>query len=122
MQQACTNKNEKNKKNHTVEQGSTPPSIPYGEIVSHLNQATGKNFRPTTKTTQRHIRARWAEGFRLDDFKAVIDRKAATWGTDAKMMDFLRPETLFGPKFEAYLNENGRGPAKATRNPAYKEI
>ena len=41
----------------------------------------------------------------MDDFIAVIDKKTAEWmGT--KWEKFLRPETLFGPKFESYLNQN----------------
>jgi len=50
------------------------------------------------------------DGFTLEDFKTVIDKKCADWLNDAKMCKFLRPETLFGPKFEGYLNEiNGKG-------------
>ena len=40
----------------------------------------------------------------IDDFKTVIDKKADDWiGTD--MEKYLRPETLFGTKFESYLNQ-----------------
>lgn len=79
--------------------------IPYQEIISYLNQKTGTQFKHTTKPTQRHIQARWNEGFRLEDFHTVIDVKVSKWLHDPKMSDFLRPETLFGTKFEAYLNE-----------------
>jgi uncharacterized phage protein (TIGR02220 family) len=78
--------------------------IPFREIVEHLNLRTGMSFRASTKQTQTLIRARWKEGFRLDDFKKVIDRMYDTWGADSKMMQYLRPITLFGTKFEGYLN------------------
>lgn len=78
--------------------------VPYQEVVEYLNQKTGKNFKHTSKVTQRHIRARLAEGFTVSDFKQVIDKKCSDWLRDQKMKEYLRPETLFGTKFESYLN------------------
>lgn len=76
----------------------------YTRILSHLNEKAGTNYRPTSSATQRHINARLAEGFTIDDFIKVIDVKCAEWaGTD--MGKYLRPETLFGNKFENYLNQ-----------------
>jgi len=78
-------------------------SSSYVEIVSYLNEKTGSNFKHQTKSTQTKIHARLAEGFTVDDFKTVIDKKCADWlGTEWEK--FLRPETLFGTKFESYLN------------------
>lgn len=75
------------------------------EIVEYLNLATGSSYRVNTPKTAQMIRARMKEGFTVDDFKTVIDKKAKTWGNDPKMQEFLRPVTLFGTKFESYLNE-----------------
>lgn len=86
-----------------VEQSSTTP-LPHEEIVQYLNQKTNKNFKHTSKVTQRHIKARLAEGFTVNDFKQVIDNKCSDWLRDQKMKEYLRPETLFGTKFESYLN------------------
>ena len=75
----------------------------YSIVVSYLNQKAGTAYRATTAKTKTAIHARLSEGFTLDDFKAVIDKKCAEWiGTDWEK--FLRPETLFGTKFEGYLN------------------
>ena len=72
-------------------------------IVGHLNEKAGTNYKYTSKKTQTCINARLEEGFSEDDFKAVIDKKCAEWlGTDFEQ--YLRPETLFGTKFESYLN------------------
>lgn len=79
--------------------------IPYKEIIDYLNEKTNSQFRNSTKKTQTLIKARFAEGFNLDDFKKVIDTKATEWLNDTKMNKFLRPETLFGTKFESYLNQ-----------------
>ena len=76
----------------------------YSEIVSYLNKKAGTKYRPSTPKTQALIRARESEGFSLDDFKIVIDKKCAEWIGDERMEQYLRPETLFGTKFEAYLN------------------
>lgn len=84
--------------------GEEDGGIPYTEIVAALNGALGTSYRPTSKKTRQLIHARWAEGFRFHDFEAVIATMAAAWGDDPKMSAYLRPETLFGPKFESYLN------------------
>lgn len=93
--------------------------IPYVEIVSYLNDIASSNYRHTTKKTKDLIKARWNEGFRLDDFKTVINIKTAEWLKDTKMNKFLRPETLFGTKFESYLNQKG-GTTSGKNNDAAK--
>ena len=85
--------------------GQDPDPIPYSEIVDHLNLRCETSYRPGTRITKEKIAARWAEGFRVPDFKMVIDWKVERWAKDPKMYAYLRPETLFGPKFESYLNE-----------------
>ena len=74
------------------------------EIIQYLNDVCGTRYRYQTKGTQEHINARLKEGYTVDDFKIVIDKKFEEWhGTD--MEKFLRPETLFAGKFESYLNQ-----------------
>lgn len=89
-------------KRNTLSSNST--AYPYQSVIEYLNNKTGKHYKPTTNKTQTVIKARCNEGFTEDDFKKVIDNKVAEWkGTD--MEKFLRPETLFGNKFEGYLNQ-----------------
>lgn len=76
------------------------------EIVRYFNNAAKKNYKTSSQTTRKHINARLNEGFTVDDFKTVIDKKVADWKNDSKMEQYLRPETLFGSKFESYLNQN----------------
>lgn len=85
--------------------GNKPDSIPYKEIIDYLNKKANKKFKHTSQKTQTLIKARFKEKFTLDDFKQVIDIKTAQWLADPKMSVYLRPETLFGTKFEGYLNE-----------------
>ena len=77
------------------------------QIVDYLNQKTGKNFKPTTAETKRHINARLKDGFTVNDFFTVIDTKVNQWLNSPDMCKYLRPSTLFSTKFESYLNENG---------------
>lgn len=77
----------------------------YREIIQYLNSKTNKSYKHNSKATKRLISARLNEGFTLDDFKKVIDIKVKAWSNDKKMNTYLRPETLFGTKFESYLNE-----------------
>ena len=87
----------------TIDPRSLKENVPFSEIVTLLNSATGKSFKATTKKTRTCIRARWHEGFRLDDFEQVIAGRVAAWGNGGKMAEYLRPETVFGQKFEGYL-------------------
>lgn len=87
--------------------------IPYREIIDYLNAKTGASYKAQAKATREKIHARWAEGYRLDDFKRVVDVKAGQWKNDKKMAKYLRPETLFGPKFEGYVNEGLEAPKSA---------
>ncbi len=106
--------NNNNNKQYIVEQSPTvdveekktkKDNPPYEEIIDYLNVKAGKNFKATTKTHQSKINGRWREGYRLDDFKQVIDNKVKQWGNDPNMDKYLRPDTLFSTKFESYLNE-----------------
>lgn len=75
----------------------------YNIVISYLNEKTGLKYKATSKATQQHIHARIEEGFTVEDFKTVIDKKCADWvGTEWEQ--YLRPSTLFGTKFESYLN------------------
>jgi uncharacterized phage protein (TIGR02220 family) len=74
-------------------------------IIKHLNEKSGKHFSPTSKETIKVIEARIKEGYSIDDFKKVIDTKTSKW-LNTEFEDYLRPITLFGNKFNSYLNEN----------------
>lgn len=85
-----TNKNTKNKELYTA-------------ILTRLNEKAGTAYRASSKATQQHINARLSEGYTIEDFYTVIDKKCAEW-KGGEMEKYLRPETLFGTKFEGYLN------------------
>lgn len=89
--------------------------IPYKEIITYLNEKTGKKLRWDVKSNQKEIKARFNEGYTLDDFKTVIDKKYHEWGRKPTkeelqrgvndMRIYLRPKTLFGSNFDVYLNQ-----------------
>lgn len=80
------------------------PNVPYQEITEYLNNRAGTNYKHTTNKTKDLIKARFNEGFTLENFKEVIDKKCVEW-MNTDMQKYLRPETLFGTKFEGYLNQ-----------------
>ena len=98
--------------------------VPYKEIITYLNEKTGKKLRWDVKSNQKEIKARFNEGYTLDDFKTVIDKKYHEWGRKPTkeelqrgvndMRIYLRPKTLFGSNFDVYLNQEqtGKMPAK----------
>lgn len=78
----------------------------YVEIISYLNEKTGKRFSPKSQANRKLINGRLSEDRTLEDFKQVIDTKVEQWLGNEKMDTYLRPSTLFRPgKFEEYLNE-----------------
>lgn len=100
-QQLTTSKNKRIKEEKNIDIYSEAVS----EIVTYLNQRAGKHYRANSASTSKPIRARLKEGYTVEDFRKVIDIKTSKWLGDPKMNDFLRPQTLFGTKFESYLNE-----------------
>lgn len=97
-----TQKTSDSKKSKTT---SKTELIPYYRVIKYLNAKAGTNYRATNKATQRLIKARFTEGMTTKDFKKVIDNKCDDWLKDPKMCEYLRPATLFGSKFESYLNQ-----------------
>lgn len=94
---------------NTIEDASnSKTSIPYQAIVDYLNIRTGAHYKASTKKTRDLIKARFNEGFTFEDFQVVIDNKCSEWIKDKEMNKYLRPETLFGNKFESYLNQPRR--------------
>ena len=82
-----------------------PDPIPYREIIDYLNQKAGKSFKHSAAGNKKVIKARWNEGYKLDQFKRVVDNKCQDWLNDEKMSQYLQPSTLFGNKFDQYLNQ-----------------
>ena len=81
----------------------TPDSTLVGSVIQYLNMRTNREFNPKSKLARKHILARYKDGHTLDEFKLVTDAKVKEWGPDPKMSAYLRPETLFGTKFDSYL-------------------
>ena len=96
----------KNVKENNISNTNT---ISINNIICHLNEKTNKHFR-TTSTTTRLINTRFKEGFVEEDFFKVIDNKTEEWLNNSKMNEYLRPSTLFGTKFESYLNQKSKVP------------
>lgn len=96
--------------NNTTKKKEKDNNNIYSLVIDYLNRKASTNYRSTTKNTQSFINARLKEGYAVEDFKKVIDSKSREWlGTDFEK--YLRPSTLFGTKFENYLNEaNKKGP------------
>lgn len=81
-----------------------PKDDSYKKVTEFLNLKTGKNFKHTSAKTQTLINARLKDGFTVDDFRTVILKKVYDWSNTENDI-YLRPETLFGTKFEGYLNQ-----------------
>ena len=77
----------------------------YIYIINYLNEKAGTSYKHNIQKTKELIDARFKQGFTVEDFIKVIDKKVKEWkGT--KFEGYLRPITLFSNKFESYLNQN----------------
>lgn len=85
------------------------------EVVNHLNEKAGTKYKSSSKNTTKHIKARINDGYTLEDFKTVIDKKCSEW-LNTDMEKYLCPDTLFGSKFEKYLNQKINGPGVNNKN------
>jgi|LGVE01.1.fsa_nt_gb uncharacterized phage protein (TIGR02220 family) len=83
------------------------------DIVNYLNEILGTKYNASANSTKTPIQARLNEGYKLEDFKKVIDKKYNEW-LDTEWAKFLRPSTLFGNKFEGYLNQKSGKKVKTT--------
>ena len=96
----------------------------YSEAVEYLNEKAGTKYKSSSKNTTKHIKARINDGYTLEDFKTVIDKKCSEW-LNTDMEKYLCPDTLFGTKFEKYLNQKinaTRINNKNTQNNAVQDI
>jgi len=92
--QTNTNNNDNKDNNDNI-------SLLSDEVVCYLNEKLNKSFKATDKV-KRMIGARSKDGYKLEDFKKVIDSKYEEWIGKDKMKNYLRPSTLFGTKFDEY--------------------
>lgn len=76
----------------------------YSPVIDYLNLKCNTKYKSSSSKTKTLIDARVNEKFTLEDFKTVIDKKSTEW-LNTEMAKYLRPETLFGSKFESYLNQ-----------------
>ena len=83
------------------------PSDEIITILEDLNKRTKskKGFSPLAQSNQNLIKARMSEGFTVENFITVNEKKVKQWLHDPEMSKYLRPATLYGNKFDGYLNE-----------------
>jgi uncharacterized phage protein (TIGR02220 family) len=77
------------------------------QTIDYLNEVAGTYFVPDHLATTQELSRLLDMGYTLEDFKKVIRNKWSEWqGTEYQ--EFMRPSTLFGKKFQYYLNAKPR--------------
>ena len=95
------NKKKEKEKEYILEED---PDLHYNEIIFYLNRIIGSNYNENSKTIRQLITKQINEGYTEQDFINVINKKYKEW-RDTEYEKYLRPETLFGDKFESYENK-----------------
>lgn len=96
------NDNDNDNENENGNGNESVPDNPLS-LLSFFNSKTGSSYKDTDQFEDL-INQRLSEGYTFEDLRSVIEKKAAEWSCDGKMRTYLRPSTLFGEKFEEYLN------------------
>lgn len=74
------------------------------QIIRMFNEICETSYSIKADKNVKPVIARINDGRKPEDFKLVIEDRKSEWARDKKMCNYLRPETVFGPKFEGYLN------------------
>lgn len=72
-------------------------------VINFMNDVIKTSYKTDSKVAVKFITARQKEGYVFEDFEDVILSRRDEWYDDDQMKQYLRPETLFGSKFESYL-------------------
>lgn len=90
------------RENETKKRTVDPKDIDH--IIDYLNKAVDGSFGIRTEATRKLIKKWLLNGKTVDNFEKVIKKKRDEWIGDPEWSKYLRPSTLFGPKFEGYLS------------------
>lgn len=114
----------KEKKNQREEKPKSPDVDVWSlsrSVLSHLNEVTGASWRVDDVSSVRLISDLAHKGYTEEQMIEVIDKKAADWLGDPKVEQYLRPSTLFGPRFEEYLRQPASAQKKKREEAKKKE-
>lgn len=78
------------------------------ELLETLNSLANRSYTVTgerAKSNRDCVMKLLKKKYTKEEINAVIQTKCFEWVNNIKMSKFLRPETLFGNKFQSYLDE-----------------
>lgn len=93
-------------KNKKPKKPNAPVSPDALAVIESMNKILNSRYT-ASKSVMKFINARLSEGFVLNDFETVLVSKHREWSKNVEMAQHLTPSTLFGGKFEGYLNAAG---------------
>lgn len=99
---------EKEEERNTLSVLPAKQTLPYDYILDDMNTILGTRFR-LVDSFKKLVKARINEGMQVEDFSDVCRKMKSEWGSNPDMVQYLRPETLFGNKMNGYLGRVGAG-------------
>lgn len=88
-------------------------------VIDYLNKKAATAYRYDTPKTQSLLISLFKRSYNLSDIYSVIDYKCNEW-LNTESCVYLRPETLFGSKFESYL-QAGKMMLRKQQSPPIKQ-
>lgn len=103
-----------------TKESPTPRALFIGEALKVFTEVTGRACLIPSAEVSFDLTKIFDAGYSIDDVRMVCEQQQAEWGADPKRQKWLRPHTLFGAKFEGYLEAAKAGTAKEERDAAAK--
>lgn len=103
-----------------TKESPTPRALFIGEALKVFTEVTGRACLIPSAEVSFDLTKVFDAGYSIDDVRMVCEQQQAEWGADPKRQKWLRPHTLFGAKFEGYLEAAKAGTAKEERDAAAK--
>lgn len=97
-------KNEETNNQTPAPDGSVCENDSAKEVLEYLNEISNSKYKASTKSHIQQINARLSDGHTVEDLKLVTKHKVNEWINDPKMVNYIRPATLYqAGKFNGYL-------------------
>jgi phage replication O-like protein O len=101
-----------------------PPELQptVSSIVAKINELAGTHYRDDKPDALRNLLDRLRDGQTEAECLTVVEGRHAAWAGNEKMLEYLRPSTLFAKKhFEDYLQDAQRRGNGNAEDPEYRK-
>jgi predicted phage replisome organizer/uncharacterized phage protein (TIGR02220 family) len=95
------------KKDNSKELSLSATSNILKDVLNLFNEYEGyERYHANNEQDTVEILDKINKGYGFESFQKIFKKKLSEWGCSEKMKSFIRPKTLYGSRFEQYLEES----------------